>query len=195
MTTQNQPHGDNSGEKRLIAYVIPHQSHSPGTMDLRAYLNERLPEHMVPHQFVVLQSAARMPLTQNGKLDLREIQKLTEAAVAPSAQPDIQLPRNTLEKTIAGIWREVLGSEAMGIDENFFEAGGDSVAIIQVHERLRNALNRDIPVTTLFRFPTIGSLADDLGRAGKAETAADAIQHRARQQIEARQKRNRRGTT
>jgi acyl carrier protein len=155
-------HEDTLGDKRLIAYVVPHQEPGPAgqvetlsiTSLLRHFLQDHLPEHMVPSAFVVLPA---LPLTPNGKVD-------RQALPAPDgARPDLTrayvAPRTEVEEELAGIWGEVLGLERVGIHDNFFEVGGHSLLATQVIYRLNDAFELELPLRTLFEKPTIAGLA------------------------------------
>jgi aryl carrier-like protein len=146
---------------------------------------------MIPHVFVILTGANALPLTPNGKLDRRAIPNAGTAAAEP-AQPSGGLPRNQTERIVADVWREVLGLKTVGIHDNFFDVGGNSVAIIRVHSELRKRLEMDIPVTTLFKSPTISLLSEDLSQ-GRPDDAGAEARARAKQQTDVRQRRHRRG--
>jgi len=144
---------DGSGNKRLVAYVVLNQDKLPSISNLRAYLQEKLPEYMVPAVFVMLES---LPLTPNGKVDRkalpapdRDRPELEEAFAAPST---------AIEKILAEIWAQVLGLEQVGIDDNFFELGGDSILSIQVISQANRAGLRLTP-KQLFQNQTIAQLA------------------------------------
>ncbi len=141
----------------LAAYVVPEGE--PRTSDLRQFLRQRLPDYMVPSHFLILEA---LPLTPNGKVDRR-------ALPAPgSDRPDLESayvePGTELERTLAGVWREVLGIDRVGVHDNFFELGGSSLAIARVRVRLRKALQRDLALVDLFRYPTVADLAAHLDR-------------------------------
>jgi len=149
-----------ANDKRLVAYVVPRHDGSERPMEeLQDYLRAELPEYMVPSAFVML---ARLPLSPNGKVD----------RAALPAPPDrharfdgtIEAPRTDTEKRIAAIWSEVLGVENLRTRDNFFDVGGHSLLVARVHERLQEAIARDIPIVALFQYPTIGSLAEYLNR-------------------------------
>jgi amino acid adenylation domain-containing protein len=167
---------DVPGDKRLVGYVVPAVSPGPSTSELRAFLQETLPEYMVPWAFVVLEA---MPVTANGKLD-------RAALPAPSEIRDARAeayvaPRNDLERTIAAVWCEVLQLDRVGVEESFFEVGGSSLLLARLQSRLRQALGREIPFVELFRHPTVESLARSLeGEAPAPEERAE--QTRARTQ-------------
>jgi natural product biosynthesis luciferase-like monooxygenase protein len=152
-----------SGDKRLAAYVTAQAGLSPDAEQLRRALAQELPDVMVPSAVVVLQA---MPLTPNGKVDRRA---LPEPHAAPAMRP-AAAPENELEKTIAAIWREVLGLPQVGTSDNFFDLGGHSLLVVQVQRRLREACGREISITDMFRLPTIGALAAHL--AGNAVPSA-----------------------
>jgi amino acid adenylation domain-containing protein len=124
---------------------------------LRCYLKEKLPAYMLPSALVVLDG---WPLTSNGKLDRK--------ALPPPEQgrPDVEqayvAPRNSLEEIIADIWQQVLGIEMVGIEDNFFEIGGNSLTAVQVIAQLRRALQVNISTVQLFEKMTIGALGEML---------------------------------
>jgi amino acid adenylation domain-containing protein len=130
---------------------------------LREYLTRQLPGYMIPSYFIPLD---KIPLTSSGKLDRRE---LPEPELKTGGE--YVAPGNKLEKKLAGIWQEVLGLHVsstgppkIGIDDNFFDLGGHSLDIIKISHRLRTEFEKDIPVVTLFRYPTIRTAAAYLNR-------------------------------
>jgi amino acid adenylation domain-containing protein/non-ribosomal peptide synthase protein (TIGR01720 family) len=155
---------DGRGDKRLVAYVVS-PSGSSSASELRRFVSERLPGHMVPAAFVMLDA---MPLTPNGKVDRR-------ALPAPDqARPDLErpfvLPRGPFEEAVAGIWTEVLGVERVGADDNFFDLGGHSLKATQVISRIRDAFQVGTPLRQLFETPTVAGLAASVEAArGRGE--------------------------
>ncbi|HLB77661.1 MAG TPA: condensation domain-containing protein, partial [Candidatus Dormibacteraeota bacterium] len=144
---------DEPGHKRLVAYLVPASgSAEPTTAALRAFLAERLPDYMVPSAFVVLD---RLPLSPNGKLDRKALPAPDLSAVAAAGYV---APRTDAEAVLAGIWAEVLGVERVGIEDNFFGLGGDSILSIQVVSRARQAGLR-LVAKDLFLHQTIAKLA------------------------------------
>jgi amino acid adenylation domain-containing protein/non-ribosomal peptide synthase protein (TIGR01720 family) len=141
------------GEKRLVAYVVPREGPAPAAKDLRLFLRQSLPEYMVPSQFVAL---ASLPLTPSGKVDRRALPPpdLSRAEMEESFTP----PRTPTEKTLAEIWSQALGVERVGIHDNFFALGGDSILSMQVVARAKQAGLRLSP-RDLFRHQTIAELA------------------------------------
>jgi amino acid adenylation domain-containing protein/non-ribosomal peptide synthase protein (TIGR01720 family) len=150
---------DVPGAKRLTAYLVP-KSSAVDIAVVRAFLADRLPEYLVPADFVVL---ADLPLTRNGKVDVK-------ALPAPDGQDtsDHVAPTGVVEKAMAEIWADVLGVRRVGIRDNFFDLGGDSILSLQVASRARQ---HGIPLTSkdLFRQQTIADLLPVIGLAGHGE--------------------------
>jgi amino acid adenylation domain-containing protein len=119
---------------------------------LREALRLLLPDYMVPAFFIRLDS---LPLTENGKVDRASL----PAPSIPSAPSTPFIPSNDLEKTLSALWSEVLSRPAPGLHDNFFDIGGTSLKLVEAHSRLVRSLRRQIPVTALFQYPTIASLA------------------------------------
>ena len=136
-------------DKQLAAYYTGPADPAP----LRDALRLKLPDYMAPAFFTQLES---LPLTSNGKVDRASLPPL--AAPTPPASP-AEHPRNDLEKTIAALWADVLGIPSPGLHQNFFDLGGTSLKLVEAHSRLVRALRRQIPVTTLFQYPTISALS------------------------------------
>ncbi|MFB6364151.1 amino acid adenylation domain-containing protein [Paenibacillus elgii] len=158
-------HDDGSG-KRLVAFAVPvaDGTDKPQTAELRAYLQERLPAFMAPHFVRVVD---RLPLTPSGKADRAALSKLgfEEPAADESAAP-----LNQAEEVLTRIWKEALGLSRVGVQDHFFDLGGDSFRLLRVHQRIREALDDSATVVDLFRFPTIRALAGHLNRnRGTAE--------------------------
>jgi amino acid adenylation domain-containing protein len=154
------------GDPRLVAYTVrdpgPGGEASTGTPpppDLRAFLRERLPELMVPALFVDLPA---LPLTPSGKVDRRALPE--PEPVRPATAAAYEAPQTELERTLAGVWRELLGVERIGRHDNFFELGAHSLLVVRAHSRLREALGRELSVVDLFRHPSVGALARHLSR-------------------------------
>ncbi|MEM9291606.1 MAG: amino acid adenylation domain-containing protein [Acidobacteriota bacterium] len=131
---------------------------------LKLWLGERLPAPMVPEAFVPLDA---LPRTPNGKLDRRA---LPEPGASLSDAPFVA-PRSALEADIAEVWREILELETVGIDDNFFEVGGNSLSLARVAGRLREVLQRRVSIVELFRFPTVRTLAAHWLEAGESPAA------------------------
>ncbi|HET7460811.1 MAG TPA: amino acid adenylation domain-containing protein [Longimicrobium sp.] len=144
------------GGRRLVAYVVGRAEAN----ELRAHLRARLPAYMVPSTFVSLE---RFPLSPNGKVDRR-------ALPAPGARADTYVaPRTPLEEVLAGIWRELLGTDRVGVHDGFFELGGHSLLAMRAVSRVRTALGVELPVRALFDHATLAALVarvEELRRVG-----------------------------
>ncbi|HEX3531246.1 MAG TPA: amino acid adenylation domain-containing protein [Thermoanaerobaculia bacterium] len=155
---------------------------------LRRWLGERLPEPMIPADFVLLDA---LPLTGSGKVDRRAL-PAPESGGARFAAAYVA-PRTSAEETIATVWQSVLGRDRVGIDDNFFEVGGSSLLLVQIHARLREALGREVTMVQLFRHPTIRALArfvsgaDSETREPAATVAVTAAEERVRKAEAVRQ--------
>ncbi|HKH46574.1 MAG TPA: amino acid adenylation domain-containing protein, partial [Thermoanaerobaculia bacterium] len=151
-------------DRRLIAWIVPGEGiEAPEASDLRAFLRARLPEPLLPAAFVPL---GALPLTPGGKLDRRRLQTLPEPAEArPGGLEGAAYaePQSTLERTVAEIYRDLLRVSRVGLHDNFFDLGGHSLLIVRAHQKLKEALGKEIPVLDLFRFPTVAALARHLG--------------------------------
>jgi acyl carrier protein len=121
----------------------------------------------------------KFPLTPNGKVDRKALPK---PATARGAQTAFTPVETELEKTIADIWQELLQVERVGLNDNFFDLGGHSLLLAQVHARLRDALQRDLPIIKLFQYPTIQSLATFLGEKTEEKISFADVQSRATRQ-------------
>jgi amino acid adenylation domain-containing protein len=176
-----------AGGKQLHAFYTGAAEIAPAA--LRAHLSA-LPSYMVPAFFLRL---AQMPLTLNGKLDRRALpvqQSLAQATQDPAAL-EPAAPRSQAESRIAQICREVLGGGAIGVHDNFFEAGANSLNLIAINNRLREVFARDIPLAVLFEYTSIARLAEYLGADPAAEQQRRATEAQALAEAQSALKRTR----
>ena len=164
---------DVPGEKKLVAYLVPSNGALQSSSEMRSYLQERLPNFMVPAAFVPMVS---LPLSPNGKVD----RQLLPAPEAPSAGASILSAKSELESMIAEIWKKVLRLQQVGMDDNFFDAGGDSLQLIAVHAELSKLFSIEVTITDLFEYSTISTLAKHLEAGFKKEVEGE--QERAERQ-------------
>ncbi|MFB4300944.1 amino acid adenylation domain-containing protein [Actinomadura sp. NTSP31] len=157
---------DERGEPALVGYVVPAGEERPDAADLRDRLAETLPEYMVPAVFVALDA---VPLTPNGKLDKRALP--APGAAALRARRAYVAPRTALEQRIASVWSAVLGVGGVGVEDGFFDLGGDSIRAVSLVGALR-AEGLDVGVPDVFARRTVAGLARALeGRAEIQESA------------------------
>ncbi|GIH26292.1 non-ribosomal peptide synthetase [Acrocarpospora phusangensis] len=187
----------NSGPQ-LVAYVVPREDHvagqtrgsrpgdrareNPGAEEgnarltaaaLRGFLGERLPEHMVPSRYVLLDA---LPRTTRGKIDRSALPELDRQR--PELDEAYTAPRDATERALADIWCEVLGIDRIGVHDNVFDLGCDSLILIRALARMKARLNADIPVRQGFDIPTIAALATTLPTARRTPPPDDAPPHR-----------------
>ncbi|RKG75337.1 non-ribosomal peptide synthetase, partial [Corallococcus terminator] len=144
---------DVPGDKRLVAYFVASEDLELDPAVLRTFLEQRLPEYMLPSAFVPLTA---LPLTANAKLDRKA---LPAPEGVRASRSEYVAPRTEMEQRLAGIWTQVLRVERVSVDDNFFDLGGDSIISIQVVARARQAGVR-VSVRDLFQHPTLGALAN-----------------------------------
>ncbi len=140
-------------EERIVAWIVPNPDADSGVTSLRAAIRDRLPEYMIPSLFVPV---AALPLTTNGKVDYRALPD--PGSERPNVDARFASPRTDAEHAMAGIWSEVLGIGRPGIDDNYFELGGDSILSIQIVAKAAQAGLRITP-KQLFENQTIAQLA------------------------------------
>ncbi len=150
---------DTPGEKRLVAYLVCKPDQAPNISELRAYLKERLPEYMIPQSFVTLD---RLPLSPNGKVDRRALPAPNQSR--PQLDRAFVAPRNELEHFLADKWREVLGIEEVGVHDDFFDMGGESLKAAILVNKIQQELGEMLQVVSIFDAPNIAAFADYLNK-------------------------------
>jgi amino acid adenylation domain-containing protein len=146
------------GDKRLVAYVVAGDQPELTSRELRAYLQERLPEYMAPAAFVWLE---RMPLTANGKIDRRALPKPEQTG----GEREYESPSSAVEEILTGIFADVLKVAQVGKAEGFFELGGHSLMATQVISRVNAVFEMDLPLKTVFESPTVEGVAEQVEMA------------------------------
>jgi amino acid adenylation domain-containing protein len=148
-------------DKYLCAYIVPSEKESsessPLSTELREYLSKSLPAYMIPTHFILMEA---FPLTPSGKLDRGALPVPDHSR--PQLAVSFRKPQTRLEVTLADIWKDILALDNVGIDDNFFELGGNSLKLIQANTKLKEIMQRDIPLVNMFRYSTIAALADFL---------------------------------
>lgn len=163
------------GEARLVAYYVARQP-VPQVEDLRQHLRGSLPEFMVPGHFVAM---ADLPRTPNLKIDRKALP--APEAVAAAGKKPVVVAQDSTEDSILQIWRNALGTDDVGVEDNFFDSGGHSILAVRVHREIQQQLGVSLQVTDLFRFTTVRALAKHLQAGKSAPNAAQQAAERARQ--------------
>jgi amino acid adenylation domain-containing protein len=161
---------DVHSDQRLVAYIVTKSDANITQTELRNYLQQHLPEYMIPSAFVLLDS---LPLTPNGKVDRKALP--TPEQTRPELEQTFVAPRNPIEEMLRGIWVKILGIEQVGIYDNFFELGGHSLLATQVISQVRKAFGVEIPLRYLFASPTVAELAKNIEMAMKAKPELDLV--------------------
>ncbi|MGH3813939.1 MAG: amino acid adenylation domain-containing protein [Pseudonocardiaceae bacterium] len=172
--------------KKLIAAVTARPSHTvlpPSTEQLRDWLAERLPDHMVPNRFVVL---PRLPLSANNKVDRVRVRRLLERDLESEAA-NSEPACGEIEEIVAATWAELLDVAAVSRMDNFFTLGGDSILLLKVQTLLTQRLRREVAIVDLYRYPTVTALAAHFDVAAEKSDKLNGVIARARQQRRVRQ--------
>ena len=161
---------EGGGDYQLVAYVVGEDGASVMGSELRAHLQQQLPEYMIPASFVVLD---QLPLTANGKLDRRALPAPSE--VRPALREVYAAPRNAVEEVVAGIWAEVLRLDKVGVDDDFFELGGHSMLMMLISSRIRDAFQIELQASDVFNLNTVAKISTSLVALEAAPGQVDKI--------------------
>jgi amino acid adenylation domain-containing protein len=156
---------DEPGNKNLVAYITL-DSQTLTIPELRRFLQNKLPDYMIPTAFMILKD---LPLTSNGKVNRRALP--IPETLRPELEVAYVMPQTEVEQTIASVWQKALKIEKIGIHDNFFEIGGHSLLLVTVHSQLHEIFKTNLSTLDLFRYPTISSLAEYLSST-KNQTAS-----------------------
>jgi amino acid adenylation domain-containing protein len=169
-----------SGENRLVAYLVANAETVSSVSELRSFLRKKLPDYMSPSAFVFLDV---FPLTPSGKVDRQALSPPDSGR--PSLEAEYVAPQTDAERMIANTWQEVLRLEKVGMHDNFFDLGGHSLLMVQVHSKLRQAFEKKISMVEMFQYPTIASLAKHLNHERDGQSPFEKIYARAKKQKQA----------
>jgi natural product biosynthesis luciferase-like monooxygenase protein len=162
---------DSPGSKRLVGYLITKPGATPVTAELRDFLLAHLPEYMVPSNFVVMDA---FPLTPNRKVDRKALPAPTQATL--DIQPGSGTAAQTAtEERLIALWRNVLQVSDIGPDDNFFDAGGNSLIAVALISEVRAAFNVDLPLISLFQAPTVSRMAQRVEDLQLEQMAPDEL--------------------
>jgi amino acid adenylation domain-containing protein len=145
---------DSGTDKRLVAYIILNNQTKIKSLELRNFLQNRLPDYMIPTAFVMLET---LPMTPNGKVDRRALP--IPETIGIGTEREIIKPRNLLEFQLTQIWQEVLGIEPISIKDNFFELGGNSLLVMRLIAKINEKFGKNLSLATLFETATVEQLA------------------------------------
>ena len=145
---------DNSGNQRLVGYIVPHPEQTPNIEELRHFLKQQLPEYMVPSAFVLLDT---LPLTPNGKIDRRALPAPDSTRL--DSENTYLAPRDELELQLTKIWEQILGIGPIGVRDNFFELGGHSILAVKLFWQIEKTFSKNLPLAILFQSGTVEALA------------------------------------
>lgn len=168
---------EKSGESQLVAYLTLRGGVAPAASELRTFLKEKLPDYMVPAAFVTLES---FPLTPNAKVDRRALPAPTGERLTLSEHQ--VMPRNPIEKSVAEIWQELLNINTVGAEDNFFDLGGHSLLIVQVHNKICQRFETDLTIAQMFQYPTVAALAQYIQRPQQNSEALRRLRARIQRQ-------------
>jgi amino acid adenylation domain-containing protein len=155
------------GEAYLIAYFTHTAQGGPSVTEVRGFLKRKLPDYMVPSRFVLMEA---MPLTPNGKID-RAALPVSDNSRPESGTPFV-MPITPVEEQLAQIWSEILGINQVGVNDNFFDLGGHSLAAGRVVSRVIKTLQLELPIRALFESPTVAEMAAIIAQ-NQAKKASD----------------------
>ncbi|RMF31801.1 MAG: non-ribosomal peptide synthetase, partial [Chloroflexi bacterium] len=158
---------DGAATKRLVAYVVPGEAGEPDVGELRRFLEERLPDYMVPSAFVTMEG---LPRTPGGKVDRRALP--APEGERPFLKQEYVAPRTPTEEKLAAICAQLLGIEQVGVHDNFFDLGGHSLLATQFISRVRETFGVELPLRSLFEHPTVAQLAQEIEKARESSPAA-----------------------
>ncbi|BDA68759.1 hypothetical protein CAL7716_029250 [Calothrix sp. PCC 7716] len=168
------------GKIQLVAYVVAKTEPVPSISELRSFLKEKLPDHMIPSAFVMLDN---LPLAPSGKVDRKALPEPDN--LRPELEIAYVLPQNEMERAIADIWQKILKVEKVGIKDNFFDLGGHSLNVLQVYSKLRELLKADLAITDLFKYPTISSLSQYFSQQDDSDEVFASESNQINQSLEA----------
>lgn len=162
-----------NGDQRLTAYLSAREGDRPSISELRTRLAGRLPDYMVPSDFVYLDE---FPLSPNGKIDRRALPAPESARTGIDAERIYKSPETEIESAVVAMWEEVLQLRQIGVNDNFFELGGHSLLAAGVLSRVREHFGVNLPFRTLFEAPTVAGLASRIETVLWATQTPDGVQ-------------------
>ncbi len=163
---------EDEADQRLVAYAVPVSGEAVDAQGVRASLRQSLPEYMIPNEVIQIDA---MPQTANGKLDRKALVEI-KPRVPAADTVSLLSAESDLEKQIAGLWCQTLKLDRVGVEDNFFDLGGHSLLVVQLHKQIREAVERPVSLTDLYQYPTVRSLAAHLEGDGKPASSVKGAQ-------------------
>lgn len=170
---------DTPGDQRLVGYVVPAGGVAFDSEAARTTLRGKLPEYMVPNQFVVLEA---LPLTPNGKID-RKALPAPQAQAASADDAATEALMTPVQRQVAGLWREVLRLDRVSLHANFFDLGGHSLLLVKLQSALRREFGQELPLVELFQRSTVASQAERFAAPMASNSALQRARERAARQV------------
>ena len=165
--------GEERNKERLVAYIVPDEKPTPTIEELSEFLKRKLPDYMVPSAFVFLDA---LPLSANGKVDRRALP--TQEDLLQKLEVSYVPPQTDVEQIIATVWQELLGVEKVGVNDNFFDLGGNSLLLTKTYSEFKNRLPNEVQffsLRDLFNYSTIKSLSQHLSQNGQVTSFAPKV--------------------
>jgi thioesterase domain-containing protein/acyl carrier protein len=162
---------DVPGDKRIVAYVVSTNGDPPSPSSLREHLKTKLPDYMIPADFVTLES---LPLTPNGKVNRKELPPPDVSAIESSSSSFIG-PRNALELKLTHVWETTLGIQPISVTDDFFDLGGNSLVAVRLIAQIWKDFGEKVPIDALFEGATIEQLAQTIGREALHESESPLV--------------------
>ena len=161
------PWKDSLKDTHLVAYMVSNKGVAPSISDLRVFLGQHLPSYMIPTEYVFLE---RFPLTPNGKVDRRKLPAGNHTAL--NDKESFVAPRNSIETQLTIIWESVLGRHPIGVTDNFFNLGGESLMAVRLCSKIERTFKRKVPVPLIFHAQTIEQLAKIFDQASEGNPSS-----------------------
>lgn len=168
---------DTPGDQQLVAYVSAGPDARIDTAALKARLRQHVPEVMVPAHIAVV---ADLPHTPNGKIDRNRLPSIIDVLERRTRDAKPVAAANDLERRVLIVWEETLGTTGVSVDDNFFDIGGHSLLVVRMHRRLKDEFDSPIPLTDLYRYPTVRGFAGALSSDGGAAVVQGGLDRAAR---------------
>jgi len=161
--------GESRGHKRLVAHIVSTDGQAADIAEVQSTLRKKLPDYMVPSEFVIID---KLPLTSNGKVDRNA---LTVPGQLRPVETSFEPPRTSVEKTLASFYSRILHLEKVGVNDDFFMLGGNSIHAVLLSSEVRQGFQIELPLRKFFENPTVGGLAGTIEQLQVEQTDSDEM--------------------